>query len=131
MLHRKIISSSSIEERLRDIKMAIDLLEKPLRPSSMNTTSNQMTDEDINRFQKAIDIEKSKVSQLNVSLETLKADLDKTKYDKAQYAEKLTGLKEELNLKEKSIVELNDKLEEMKNESKLHKFKSLFVSKKK
>lgn len=130
-IDRKIISSSSIEERLRDIKMAIDLLEKPLRPSSMNTTSNQMTDEDINRFQKAIDIEKSKVSQLNVSLETLKADLDKTKYDKAQYAEKLTGLKEELNLKEKSIVELNDKLEEMKNESKLHKFKSLFVSKKK
>lgn len=130
-IERKISSSSSIEEKLREIKIAINQLEKPLRPSSMNVTSNQMADEDISRLQNAIGIEKNKVVQLNVSLEAIKADLDKAKYDKAKYAEELTRLKEELDLKEKSIVELNDKLEEIRNESSWHKIKNVFISKKK
>ena len=97
----------------------------------MNVTSNQMVDEDISKLQNAIGIEKNKVVQLNASLEAIKADLGKAKYDKAQYAEELTRLKKELDLKEKSIVELNDKLEEMRNESSWHKIKNVFTSKKK
>lgn len=130
-IDRKISSSSSIEEKLKEIKVAINQLEKPLRPSSMNVTSNQMVDEDISKLQNAIGIEKNKVVQLNASLEAIKADLGKAKYDKAQYAEELTRLKKELDLKEKSIVELNDKLEEMRNESSWHKIKNVFTSKKK
>lgn len=130
-IDRKITSSSSIEEKLREIKIAIDRLEMPQRLSSMNATSNAMADKDISRLQEANDRERAKVSQLNASLEEIKTELDKAKYEKTQYAEKLSELEEVLALKEKSMVELTEQLEEKKNESTVHKIRSLFWAKKK